>query len=382
MLTIDWFYQAELTEPIVRQRVRGALYTGDDRAHRVTVAALRAGEAIDLTGQVITGYFLRASGETVLISGEVVQGQAAVLLPAACYEVPGAFSLVIRAASDEAKVTLLALTGMVRASATDAVVDPAEVIPSLDELLTRIAAMEEATGAARDAADHAEAIYGTVRTALEKGELTGRGLTILGYHATAEALRAAVTSPRPGDAYGVGASAPYDIFVWDGAALRWVNNGPLQGHGLPLGGEANQVLAKASATDMDTVWKSVVDLVYPVGSIYMSMAEASPAALFGGRWEAIEDRFLLASGAIARAGATGGARTHTLTQAELPALSLSIPGEPELSSPAWAEPNQAVIYRYMSGTPQGNVIVSLGGSGAAFSTMPPYLAVHMWQRVA
>ena len=261
-------------------------------------------------------------------------------------------------------------------------VDPAEVIPSLDELLTRIAAMEEATGAARDAADHAEAIYGTVRTALEKGELTGRGLTILGYHATAEALRAAVTSPRPGDAYGVGASAPYDIFVWDGAALRWVNNGPLQGHGLPLGGEANQVLAKASATDMDTVWKSVVDLVYPVGSIYMSMAEASPAALFGGRWEAIEDRFLLASGAIARAGATGGARTHTLTQAELPALSLSIPGEPELSSPAWAEPNQAVIYRYMSGTPQGNVIVSLGGSGAAFSTMPPYLAVHMWQRVA
>ena len=32
-----------------------------------------------------------------------------------------------------------------------------------------------------------------------------------------------------GDAYGVGLSRPYDIYVWDGVGQRWVNNGQLEG---------------------------------------------------------------------------------------------------------------------------------------------------------
>lgn len=54
-------------------------------------------------------------------------------------------------------------------------------------------------------------------------------LRIRGYYATTEALAAAVTEPEAGDAYGVGADAPYDIYVWDGVGSRWLNNGPLFG---------------------------------------------------------------------------------------------------------------------------------------------------------
>ena len=126
----------------------------------------------------------------------------------------------------------------------------------------------------------------------------------------------------------------------------------------------------------------LLNLVYPIGSIYMSMAETSPAVLVGGEWEAIEGRFLLASGANDAAGVTGGARTHTLTKAELPAISLTTPGEPATSTPAWSDPYQAVVYRFMAGTPQGSVSIPLGGSGQAFSVMPPYLAVHVWKRTA
>lgn len=61
-----------------------------------------------------------------------------------------------------------------------------------------------------------------------KGD-TGNGFRILGYYATPEALRSAVTEPEAGDTYGVGASAPYDIYIWDGASKTWVNNGPIQG---------------------------------------------------------------------------------------------------------------------------------------------------------
>lgn len=57
----------------------------------------------------------------------------------------------------------------------------------------------------------------------------GKGLTISGYYATAQALAAAVTNPSAGDAYGVGTAEPYDIYIYDGVTSAWVNNGPLQG---------------------------------------------------------------------------------------------------------------------------------------------------------
>ena len=62
----------------------------------------------------------------------------------------------------------------------------------------------------------------------EKGE-TGKGLTILGNFATEAELRQAITSPDAGDAYGVGAAQPYDIYIYDGKAQSWNNHGPLQG---------------------------------------------------------------------------------------------------------------------------------------------------------
>ena len=60
-----------------------------------------------------------------------------------------------------------------------------------------------------------------------KGD-TGSGFKVLGYFATVEALSAAVIAPEIGDAYGVGSSDPYDIYIYD-AVKGWVNNGPLQG---------------------------------------------------------------------------------------------------------------------------------------------------------
>ena len=52
---------------------------------------------------------------------------------------------------------------------------------------------------------------------------------MLGYYGSVSALEAAVTSPNVGDAYGVGTSQPYDIYILDGTTGAWVNNGPLQG---------------------------------------------------------------------------------------------------------------------------------------------------------
>ena len=71
----------------------------------------------------------------------------------------------------------------------------------------------------------------------------------------------------------------------------------------------------------------IIDAIYPVGSIYMSVTNTNPATLFGGTWAQIEDTFLLAAGTNHLAGTTGGEETHTLTTGEMPTHNHTFTGE-------------------------------------------------------
>ena len=63
---------------------------------------------------------------------------------------------------------------------------------------------------------------------------------------------------------------------------------------------------------------NVLKMAYPVGSIYMSVNNTSPATLFGGTWEAIGGRFLIGKDSTYSAGSTGGSATKTIATANLP----------------------------------------------------------------
>ena len=69
---------------------------------------------------------------------------------------------------------------------------------------------------------------------------------------------------------------------------------------------------------------NIVDLVYPVGSIYISASSTEPSLLFGGTWSALGGRFLIGVNSTYTAGSTGGSATHTLTTAEMPSHSHTI----------------------------------------------------------
>lgn len=60
---------------------------------------------------------------------------------------------------------------------------------------------------------------------------------------------------------------------------------------------------------------------YPIGSIYLSVNNTNPETIFGGKWEQIKDKFLLACGSTYSNGSTGGEATHKLTTNEIPAHS-------------------------------------------------------------
>ena len=127
-------------------------------------------------------------------------------------------------------------------------------------------------------------------------------------------------------------------------------------------------------------YRTTVDLIYPVGSIYMSVNATNPSALFGGTWEQIKDRFLLSAGDSHAAGRTGGEETHTLTAAELPdhTHTFKYTGQSVTTGVNAIRLNQAASNQYneYSGGQSSNC------KGQAHNNMPPYLAVYVWKRTA
>ena len=64
---------------------------------------------------------------------------------------------------------------------------------------------------------------------------------------------------------------------------------------------------------------ALLNFCYPVGSLYWSSKSTNPASLFGGTWVQIKDRFVLACGDTYKTvGATGGSKTVTLTEQQIP----------------------------------------------------------------
>ena len=124
--------------------------------------------------------------------------------------------------------------------------------------------------------------------------------------------------------------------------------------------------------------KTIFDMVYPVGSVYVSVNATNPSALFGGTWEQIKDRFLLSAGNTYKAGATGGEDTHVLTVDEMPRHNHSIDN---LNASGSTTPYMTVQAQEKKGY-GGNVQTFFTGGGQAHNNMPPYIVVYIWKRTA
>ena len=154
---------------------------------------------------------------------------------------------------------------------------------------------------------------------------------------------------------------------------------------------------------------SIVDAVYPVGSIYMSVNSADPAQLFGGTWEQIQDTFLLAAGQNYTAGDTGGEATHALTEQELPQITQSMTLR-NFHNTTNSSSVGVMVGTGTTGSVNSNYDIKASqesasglnrintsgvtasdtctrytntfGGNMAHNNMPPYLAVYVWKRTA
>lgn len=149
------------------------------------------------------------------------------------------------------------------------------------------------------------------------------------------------------------------------------------GSSLPSSLESNQLFFQTLGSNY------ILDNVYPVGSIYMSVNSTNPTNLFGGTWEQIQGRFLFGMNSSYPAGSTGGEITHKLTNAEMPAhahyMASGNSGAPDTWTP------DAGSYLVDSVTDDkhtwwAQIGMNEAGGSEAHNNMPPYLSVYIWKR--
>ena len=136
-----------------------------------------------------------------------------------------------------------------------------------------------------------------------------------------------------------------------------------------------------------------MDAIYPVGSIYMSIIDTSPEILFGGVWSRIQDRFLLAAGSSYGAGNTGGAGSYNLLVEHKHVAPLGYSGTTAVGAIAingTVSTGSGKTYRtakvdYSGSSLSSNITALYTGNAtvsATIPTIPPYLAVYIWRRLA
>lgn len=147
-------------------------------------------------------------------------------------------------------------------------------------------------------------------------------------------------------------------------------------NGFELDSNGNLVVKSLTVQDeVSIASKFMLEFMYPVGSIYLSVDSRNPEDLFGGEWEQIKDTFLLASGEKYTNGTTGGEEKHKLTIEEMPTHNHRIPNSGSLT-PGWVG-----LYRNNASDDDSLGFVRNVGGDQAHNNMPPYLAVYMWKRI-
>ena len=163
--------------------------SGDKDAHIFELSLYRGAEEIDLSGASAQGYFIRADGCTVPITGAISGNIVTFTLSEGCYYVVGNFNLIIKVSIGESRKSVFWGNGYVVRSMTDAIVDEENVIPSLDELLAQISAAESAAKAANQAASAANSAATSARQAASAADTNASSA-----NSAANAAKAAATT--------------------------------------------------------------------------------------------------------------------------------------------------------------------------------------------
>lgn len=122
---------------------------------------------------------------------------------------------------------------------------------------------------------------------------------------------------------------------------------------------------------------NLLDVVYPINSVYLSFSSTSPASIVGGTWSQITNRFLYCT---TSSNSTGGANTVTLTVDQIPShnhvTDMRVNWYNTVGSGAattWSTSTSLKVdYQ--------DIYTKATGGGKSFNNMPAYITVYCWRR--
>ena len=134
--------------------------------------------------------------------------------------------------------------------------------------------------------------------------------------------------------------------------------------------------------------RKVLDRIQPVGSLYFSTSNTSPASLFGGTWERYAQGRVMVSASDTdtdfTVGKTGGEKTHKLTIDELAKHSHA----PGTSAALFMNVDHDYGVRLATSATPGaashwiGAVTITSGNDKPHNNLQPYIAVYIWRRTA
>lgn len=146
--------------------------------------------------------------------------------------------------------------------------------------------------------------------------------------------------------------------------------------------------------------QEILNIIYPVGSVYMSTNSTNPSTLFGGNWTKIEGRFLWATGNTPMTtGGSGTTDSTVLTIDQIPSHhhsnnSIVWDDTNGLGYTWWIGANGVKAGAMKADSDEDGIVApwmghgkfntsSTGGTqGHTHTYMPPYFEVYMWYRIS
>lgn len=157
---------------------------GDGDAHVWEIAINERGQPANLDGYSVSALFVREDKNSIYIAGNSSGNIASVTLTQQCYAIAGQLRGIMRISKNGNVLSACETFFSVREPVPNQYIDPGEIIPSLEELLAQMDALEQleedvsAAEAKRIAAEQErEAAFAQFKADIESGEYDGATFT-------------------------------------------------------------------------------------------------------------------------------------------------------------------------------------------------------------
>jgi len=141
---------------------------GNDTAHIWEIEIKSGGTPVDLSACAAKAYFARADNASVVLDCTINGNTISVTFDETCYAIPGQLRGVINVTEGGTVLTACETYFMVRPPLPGQVIDPGNIVPSIEVLFSKLQQMSDATDAATAAAESANAAADRANLAADK----------------------------------------------------------------------------------------------------------------------------------------------------------------------------------------------------------------------